>query len=64
MNGCDAITFTAGIGENDAACVRASARTFLYAGIVIDPEKNKIRGKNVEISSARIQNPRLCYSDK
>ncbi|HUM84610.1 MAG TPA: acetate kinase [Lachnospiraceae bacterium] len=51
MNGCDAITFTAGIGENDAALRESICANLSYAGIVIDPEKNKIRGKNVEISA-------------
>ena len=51
MNGADAITFTAGIGENDADVRMRICEQLAYAGVKIDPEKNKIRGKNVEIST-------------
>ncbi len=51
MNGVDAIAFTAGIGENDAA-TRAGIVEYLgYLGIELDPEKNKLRGENVKIST-------------
>ena len=51
MNGVDAIAFTAGIGENDAA-TRAGILEYLgYLGIKLDPEKNGIRGENVKIST-------------
>ena len=51
MNGVDAIAFTAGIGENDAA-TRAGILEYLgYLGITLDPEKNQIRGRNVKIST-------------
>ncbi len=51
MNGVDAIAFTAGIGENDAA-TRAGIMEYLgYLGVELDPEKNKVRGENVKIST-------------
>ena len=51
MNGVDAIAFTAGIGENDAA-TRAGIVEYLgYLGIELDTEKNKLRGENVKIST-------------
>ena len=51
MNGVDAIAFTAGIGENDGA-TRAGIMEYLgYLGVELDPEKNKVRGENVKIST-------------
>lgn len=45
MNGVDAITFTAGLGENDAK-TRASICDYLgYLGITIDTEKNNVHGE-------------------
>lgn len=50
MNGVDAIVFTAGAGENNAA-VRSMIGQYLgYLGTNIDPEKNKIRGEEVILS--------------
>ena len=52
MNGVDAIAFTAGVGENDAA-TRAKICSYLgYLGAFIDDEKNKVRGEETEISTA------------
>lgn len=52
MNGVDAIAFTAGIGENDST-VRAEVCKYLgYLGVTIDADKNKIRGQEVEITTA------------
>ena len=51
MNGADAIAFTGGIGENDAAMRAKIMEHFGYAGVQIDPEKNKVRGKRAEIST-------------
>ena len=51
MNGADAIAFTGGIGENDIAMRESIMKQFGYAGIVIDPEKNNVRGKRQEISA-------------
>ncbi len=49
--GIDAVIFTAGIGENNDV-VRAKVTEGLeYLGIKIDPEKNKVRGKEIDISA-------------
>lgn len=52
MNGVDAITFTAGVGENDAVIRNAICEYLGYLGVTVDAEKNKIRGEEVEISGA------------
>ena len=52
MNGVDAITFTAGIGENDGS-IREKVCSYLgYLGITLDAEANKKRGEEVVISTA------------
>ena len=51
MNGVDAIVFTAGVGEN-SDIVRKNVTQYLgYLGTNLDEEKNKIRGKEVIIST-------------
>ncbi len=52
MNGVDAICFTAGLGENDAATRAKIVANLEYLGIAIDEEANSIRGKEVVISTA------------
>ena len=52
MNGVDAICFTAGLGENDAATRAKIVANLGYLGIAIDEEANNIRGKEVVISTA------------
>ena len=51
MNGVDAICFTAGLGENDAATRAKIVANLEYLGIAIDAEANSIRGKEVVIST-------------
>ncbi|MGN0334895.1 MAG: acetate kinase [Lachnospiraceae bacterium] len=51
MNGVDAIAFTAGVGENDAATREAVCERLGYLGITIDREANNCRGKEVVIST-------------
>lgn len=51
MNGVDAIVFTGGIGENDGELREAVCANLSYLGVEIDADKNKIRGKEVEIST-------------
>ncbi len=51
MNGVDVITFTAGVGENGAATRQAICDYLGFLGVKIDPEKNKLRGKEVKIST-------------
>ena len=50
LGGCDALVFTGGIGENGVAIRAAICRDMEWAGIVLDPQKNQTRGKEVRIS--------------
>ena len=52
MGGVDAIIFTAGVGENDAAVRAASVSGLEYMGVKIDPEKNQVRGRETDISAS------------
>ena len=51
MNGVDVIVFTAGIGENNAELRRRVMEGFEYLGAKIDLEKNKVTGKEIDISA-------------
>jgi acetate kinase len=51
LGGCDVLAFTGGIGENGAAIREAICRHLEFAGIVLDPHKNHVRGKEEKISS-------------
>ena len=51
LNGVDAIVFTAGVGENNASGRAEIMKYFTFLGISIDPEKNRIRGEETEIST-------------
>lgn len=51
MNGVDAIAFTAGLGENDTLVRRDIVAYLGYLGVELDPEANKLRGKDVMIST-------------
>lgn len=44
LNGLDVLTFTAGVGENDAATRAAVCEYLGYLGVKIDPERNAKRG--------------------
>ena len=50
MGGVDAIVFTAGVGENDRSVRWDVCEHLEYLGIKIDPEKNKFRGRQMDIS--------------
>ena len=52
MNGVDAIAFTAGVGENDAAIRNDVCAYLSYLGVTVDAEANKKRGEEVCISTA------------
>jgi acetate kinase len=51
MGGVDAVIFTAGVGENGAGNRANIVAGLEFMGIKIDPEKNKIRGEEVDISA-------------
>ncbi len=51
MNGVDVIAYTAGVGEN-TSLIRGMVGEYLtFLGTRIDPEKNKLRGETVVIST-------------
>ncbi|MGA8086531.1 MAG: acetate/propionate family kinase [Terracidiphilus sp.] len=56
LGGLDMLVFTGGIGENDIAC-RAEVCTGLEAlGIVIDPERNNVRGEaTISADTSRVE---------
>ena len=52
MNGVDAISFTAGVGDNDKVTRQLVVEEYLgYLGAKIDPERNDVRGKERLIST-------------
>lgn len=51
MHGCDAIIFTAGVGENSISTRREVIDALDVLGIKIDEDKNNVRGKETLISS-------------
>lgn len=51
MNGADAIVFTGGIGENDAALRKEVCSYLGFAGVAISDELNSKRGEEIRISS-------------
>ena len=51
LGGVDAIVFTAGLGENSPELREEVSKHLACFGIKIDLEKNKARGKQVEIST-------------
>ncbi len=52
MNGADAIIFTAGLGENSDYIRREICKDMSFLGIELDEAKNKVRGKEVDLSKA------------
>ncbi|AEV69093.1 acetate/propionate family kinase [Acetivibrio clariflavus] len=51
LNGADAVVFTAGIGENNDLVRSMILKDMDFLGIVIDEEKNKVKGKEIDISA-------------
>ena len=51
MNGVDAIAFTGGIGENDPELRKSVCVNLSFVGVEIDDAQNKLRGKEVKIST-------------
>lgn len=52
LNGCDCLVFTAGVGENGYDVREAICSNMDYLGVKMDTEKNKVRGKEVDVSAA------------
>ena len=59
MDGCDAIIFTAGVGENSIATRASIVEGLHLLGIELDPELNDCRGKETLITTATSKVP--CY---
>ena len=58
LNGLDMLVFTGGIGENDIASRAEICAGLSALGIVLDPERNKVRGEGVissEHSSVKVR---------
>lgn len=58
LNGVDALIFTAGVGENDAAIRALSCSNLDYLGITIDPAKNTVRDKmlrDISLDGSRVR---------
>lgn len=51
LNGCDCIVFTAGVGENGYDVREKICENLDCLGIKMDTEKNKVRGKEVDVSA-------------
>ncbi|MCI8871131.1 acetate kinase [Pseudoflavonifractor sp. 60] len=51
MGGVDAVIFTAGVGENGGNNRASIVSGLEFMGIKIDPEKNKVRGEEIDISA-------------
>jgi len=51
LNGADLLVFTGGIGENGIEFREAVCRDMDYAGIKLDPAKNRVRGTEATISA-------------
>ncbi len=51
LNGLDMLTFTAGVGENGPATRAAICNYLSFMGVKLDPEANKVRGKECLIST-------------
>jgi acetate kinase len=51
LGGVDIIVFTGGVGENQATARWGACEGLEYMGIKLDPEKNKVRGEKMIIST-------------
>ncbi len=50
MNGLDVVVFTGGIGENQINIRKKVCKNLEFMGLIIDEEKNNVRGKEVLIT--------------
>ena len=51
LGGLDCLVFTAGVGENSASMRARICQGLEFLGVKLDPEKNKVRGKEAIISA-------------
>ena len=59
LEGCDAIIFTAGVGENSASTRREVMDGLKVLGVIADPDSNNVRGKETLITTSDSKIP--CY---
>ena len=59
LEGCDAIIFTAGVGENSISTRREVMDGLKVLGVVADPSANDVRGKEALITTSDSKIP--CY---
>ncbi|MGI6453472.1 MAG: acetate/propionate family kinase [Syntrophomonadaceae bacterium] len=52
LNGCDCLVFTAGVGENGIEVRENICKDLDALGIKLDTEKNKVRGKEVDVATS------------
>lgn len=52
LGGVDIIVFTGGVGENQTGTREQICRQLEYMGVTFNPEANKVRGEEIEISGA------------
>ncbi len=50
LGGVDIIVFTGGVGENQTGTREAICGNLAFMGVTFDPEANKVRGEEIEIS--------------
>jgi acetate kinase len=55
LGGLDALLFTAGIGENDAATRAEVAEGCAWLGLALDPERNSAGAGRIDAGTSRIQ---------
>ena len=53
LGGCDVIVLTAGVGENNCYIRKEICDALAPIGVVLDEEKNNVRGEVVKISSSK-----------
>lgn len=51
LNGLDILVFTAGLGENSIEMREKICQNMDFLGIKLEPEKNKVRGEEVEVQA-------------
>lgn len=59
LGGCDAIVFTAGVGENSISTRKEIMESLSVLGVTVDAENNNTRGKEIMVSGPDSSIP--CY---
>ena len=51
LGGCDVLVFTGGMGENAVVLRESICKNLDFAGLILEPQKNQVRGKETKIST-------------